>query len=329
MTRNRISLFFATLFFLSSILPVSAREIRVLIIDERFTDIPDPEMKIEIIGNIKGELLVSGVSYRGNIEVWKGKNGLYLVNQVPLESYVKSVVLSEVADGWEMEALKTQAVLARTYAIRHMKQGDGKLYHLTSSTLHQLYRGDQFDGRVAYAVMQTEGEILSYNGEAIEAFYHSTCGGRSELPEEVFGRAYPYLKSVTSNCFLSPYWVWQKRMTTKEIEKSLGISGINGLNISDFTKTGRVKELALLTEGGIERIASKDFRRLLGWKTLPSTWFTLEQRDSSYVFNGRGYGHGVGLCQWGSQWMAKEGKSYREILAYYYPGTVITLYEGR
>jgi len=310
---------------LVSLSTVHARDIRVLILDKRFSAIPDSEKAIKKIGNFKGELLVSGVRYLGNIEIWKGEKGLYLINELPLEDYVRSVVLSEVADDWEMEALKAQAVIVRTYAIKYMQKGADRLYHLTSSTLHQIYRGDNSDSRVSYAVMQTRGEILTYNGEPIEAFYHSTCGGRTELPEEVFGKAYPYLKSVSSDCSLSPYWVWQRRLTVRKIEKRLGLSGLKEIRIRSYTKTGRVKELAFITSGGTKVILSKDLRRLLGWKTLPSTWFTLRKNGDTFIFDGKGYGHGVGLCQWGAQQMAKEGKTYKEILSFYYPGTVIKL----
>ncbi len=166
---------------LSSLSMVHAGDIRVLILNKRFSTIPGTETTIKKIGNFKGELLVSGVRYLGNIEIWKGEKGLYLINELPIEDYVRGVVLSEVADGWEMEALKTQAVIARTYAVKHIQKGTNRLYNLTSSTLNQLYRGDNSDSRVSSAVMQTRGEILTYNGEPIEAFYHSTCGSIPEI----------------------------------------------------------------------------------------------------------------------------------------------------
>ncbi|RMG04277.1 MAG: SpoIID/LytB domain-containing protein [Nitrospirae bacterium] len=305
------------------------KEIRVLILDERFPELPDGETEIRRIGNIQGELLVSGTKYRGHIEVWKGKRGLYLINELPLEDYVRSVVISEVAEDWEMEALKAQAVIARTYALKHLGKNNGSLYDLTSSTLHQLYRGDNFDTRVAYAVMKTEGEVLTYNGELIEAFYHSTCGGKTELPEEVFGKSYPYLKSVSSDCSNSPYWFWQRRIKKSEIERATGVTGLKEIEISEYTKTGRVRKVKLIHGGGTTDVLAKDLRRLLGWRKLPSTWFKIKRDKNSFIFDGHGYGHGVGLCQWGAQKMAEEGKNYREILSFYYPGTTIMLYENR
>lgn len=305
------------------------KEIRVLILDERFPELPDGETEIRRIGNIQGELLVSGTRYRGHIEVWKGKRGLYLINELPLEDYVRSVVISEVAEDWEMEALKAQAVIARTYALKHLRKNHGNLYDLTSSTLHQLYKGDNFDTRVAYAVMKTEGEVLTYDGELIEAFYHSTCGGKTELPEEVFGKSYPYLKSVSSDCSNSPYWFWQRRIKKSEIERATGVTGLEDIKISEYTKTGRAKKVQLINGNGTTEMLVKDLRRLIGWKKLPSTWFKIKRDKNSFIFDGHGYGHGVGLCQWGAQKMAKQGKNYREILSFYYPGALIMLYENR
>ncbi len=326
--KNLKKAFLALLILLGSLQAARAGDIRVLILDKRFPAVPDTERVLKKVGNFKGELLVSGVRYLGNIEIWKGEKGLYIINQVPLEDYVRSVVLSEVAEGWEMEALKAQAVIVRTYAVKHMLRETGNLYHLTSSTLHQIYRGDNSDSAVAYAVAQTRGEILTYNGEPIEAFYHSTCGGRTELPEEVFGRAYPYLRSVPSDCSLSPAWIWQRRFKARKLENRLGLSGLKEIRISAYTSTGRTKEVTFVTEKGERKILSKDLRRLLGWKALPSTWFTVRQDGDNFVFDGKGYGHGVGLCQWSAQEMAKEGKSYQEILSFFYPGTVLRLYDG-
>ena len=119
------------------------------------------------------------------------------------------------------------------------------------------------------------------------------------------------------------------QFTIKEIEKSLGLSGLKEIRIRSYTKTGRVKEISLLTSKGTRVIPSNDFRRALGWKSLPSTWFTLARKGNTFIFDGRGYGHGVGLCQWCAQQMAKDGKSYREILSFYYPKTIIELYEDR
>ncbi|RMG73612.1 MAG: SpoIID/LytB domain-containing protein [Nitrospirae bacterium] len=320
-------------FFLISLLtilfvPVFAfgQNIRVLILDKRFPLLPDNDTALKQIGNIKGELLLRGINYRGRIEVWKGKKGLYVINELPLEEYVKSVVYSETTDDWQYEALKVQAVIVRTYAVRQIMKNRDSLYHLSSSTLHQIYRGNHRDELIEKAVDDTRGLILTYKGEPIEALYHSTCGGMTEYAEEVFSKSLPYLKPVKNDCSISPYWRWRKRIDKREIERALKLENILDLEIAGFTKSGRVKTVRVITENNPIVISAKDLRRSLGWKRLPSTWFDLTRKGETFVFDGRGYGHGVGLCQWGALEMAQKGKNFRYILSYYYPGTRLERY---
>jgi stage II sporulation protein D len=309
--------------------PLFADNIRVLIINEVYQKIPSKIEKIEKIGSVRGDLLVMGSHYTGDIDVWKGDNGLYLINELPIEDYVKDVVVAEVGSNWEMEALKAQAVISRTYAVYQKKMNGDSIYHIASSVLHQVYKGNNPDVRVAYAVAETSGEILTFNDKPIEAFYHSTCGGRTENPEDVFGKSYPYLKSVESNCEISPYWTWARRIRLTDIEKALNLSGIKEISIKSYTSTNRVKQLDITNESGITTINATDFRKALGWSILPSTNFKMALDGDSILFEGKGYGHGVGLCQWSALQMAREGKNYKEILSFFYPGTMIQLYEGR
>lgn len=307
-----------------------ADTIRVLILDEDSPRIPAKNEPLEKVSEkIKGDFLVSGVHYTGEIEVWKGKNGLYVVNEIPFEEYVKSVVTAEVGTNWEMEALKAQAVISRTYAIYQKNMNGNLRYHITSSVLHQVYKGDSSDARVVNAVEKTSGEILTFNGKPIEALYHSTSGGKTELPEEVFGKSYPYIKSVEASGEASPYWIWERKIPLSEIEKSLNISGFKDITIRSYTSTGRVKEVTVTSESGEHTIKSNDLRKQLGWQRLPSTNFTMTKLNDSIIFEGKGYGHGIGLCQWSALEMAKKGKNYREILSFFYHGTEIQLYEGR
>ena len=306
-----------------------ADTIKVLIINEVYPHAPAKDEKIEKMGSLKGDLLVLGSHYSGNIEVWKGEGGLYLVNELPLEDYVKEVVMAEVGSNWEIEAMKVQAILSRTYGIYQKKANGNSLFHITSSVLHQAYKGNGSDARVAYAVEETAGEILTYNGKPIEPFYHSTCGGKTEDSREVFGKSYPYLRPVESNCESSPYWVWERRIPLTEIEKVINISGIKELLIKSYTSTERVKELSIESDSGTTTIKATDLRKFLGWSRLPSTNFNLKRDGESIIFEGKGYGHGVGLCQWSALQMARQGKNYKEILSFFYPGTMIQLYGSR
>jgi stage II sporulation protein D len=313
-----------------TITTVEASTIKVLIIDDIFQKIPEKDDRIQRMGKLRGDLLVSGNRYSGEIEIWKGKSGLYLINELQLERYVKSVVSSEIGLNWDIEALKVQAVISRTYALYKISLNNNVNYDITSTVLHQVYKGTTFDQKISSAVKKTLGEVLTYNGKLIESLYHSTCGGRTENPEEVFSTSYPYLKSVESDyCKISPYWIWERKIPIEEIENKLNISGINELAISSYTTTNRVKTLEITHRTGKLLIKASELRKTLGWKRLPSTKFTVTRDKSYIIFEGKGYGHGVGLCQWSALGMARSGMNYKEILAYYYPGTTIQIYENR
>ena len=310
-----------------------AGTIKVLILDDIFQKIPDKAETLEKMGKLKGDLLVNGTHYLGKIDVLKGKNSLYLINELSFEEYIKNVVAAEVGTNWDMEALKVQAVISRTYAMYQKNQKNQSNtntdYDITSSVLNQVYKGSSVDTRISYAVMDTEGEVLTYNGNLIEAFYHSTSGGKTEDPAEVFGKSYPYLKPVESNCELSPYWIWERRIPVEEIEKALNIKGIRNIQIKSYTKTQRVRTVDVLYSQGVLNVESKDLRKMLGWSRLPSTNFTISRDSGNYVFDGKGYGHGVGLCQWSALEMSREGMTYKQILDYFYPGTKLEKYENR
>ncbi|MGC2062742.1 MAG: SpoIID/LytB domain-containing protein [Thermodesulfovibrionales bacterium] len=316
---------------LCAVTPVMAggATIKVLILDDVFQSIPKRDETLDRIGKLQGDLLVNGSHYVGDIEVWKGKAGMYLINELPIEDYIKSVVSAEIGTNWDMEALKAQAVISRTYALYQKGMNNNPNFDLTSSVLHQVYKGSNVDARIAYAVMNTGGEVLTYNGGLIEALYHSTCGGRTEDVEEVFGKNYPYLKPVASSCDLSPYSVWERKIPAEEIEKGLNLSGIKEISIRSYTSTKRVKTVQISHRDGSLTVKATDLRKLLGWNRLPSTNFEIRKENSTYIFEGKGYGHGVGLCQWSALQMARDGKSYREILDFFYPGTILRIYEDR
>lgn len=326
----RISFFllFSLFFFFLYSVAFAETTIRVLLNNGKEIKIPVRDEKIEKIGNSKGEVLLSGLNYSGNIEVWKGENGLYIINEIPLEDYVKGVVAAEVGNKWELEALKAQAVVARTYAVYQKIHNKKRPYHITASVLDQVYKAGNISEDIERAVMETKGEILTYEGEPIIAFYHSTSGGMTEDPAEVFGRSYPYLKPVETSCENSPYNIWEKRIPLSEIEKASSINGIKEIYINETTVSNRVRNLKIVTEKDEHIVIAKDLRKNLGWDRLPSTMITNIKREGDiFIIEGKGYGHGVGMCQWTALDMAKKGMNYREILSKFYPNTTIELYE--
>lgn len=340
----------AALFIMFAFNPVLSETIKVLIIDEGFKSVPKKSEKLAMLDRVRGKLIVGYTNYMGDIEVWKGKDGLYLINELPLANYVEGVVEAETGRDWEMEALKAQAVIVRTYVLNRKIRTNDRKFHVTSSVLHQVYKGHTTDTKISAAVKATEGKILTYDGTPIAAFYHSTCGGKTEEPSEVFGKSYPYLKSVGTNCRLSPYSMWVRRIPVDEIERATGVSNIKDMKIKSRTSTGRVKELVILSGGRApfssepetasrtenkkvpvtsRTLKAAELRKMLGWKRLPSTNFSIRLKGDTAVFEGKGYGHGVGLCQWCALEMAKEGKTYREILSHFYPGAKLKRYEGK
>ena len=324
----RLTSFLLCLFFICH--NASAGQIiKVLIVNEAYPRVPAKNEHLEKLGSMNGDLLVMGTRYSGNIDIWKGKNGLYIINELPMENYIKDVVAAEVSADWDMEALKAQAVVSRTYAVYQKNMNGGSLYHIASSVLDQVYKGNNPDERINTAVDQTRGEILTYEGKPIQAFYHSTSDGCTENAEDVFGKAYPYLKSVDTSCSISPYSLWQRKIKLSEIEEALDIPGLKTITIKSHTSSKRVKELSLTGRAGISTVLATDFRKALGWSRIPSTNFSLTIEGDSVYFEGKGYGHGVGLCQWCALGMARERKTYREILSYFYPGTTIQIYENR
>jgi stage II sporulation protein D len=306
---------------------LTSGSIKVLILQESFKDQPGEGEKLTLLERANGDLIIGETTYSGKLEVWMGEKGIYLINELPLEDYVEGVVKAETAEDWHFEALKAQAVVVRTYIIDKLLRRGNEKFDVTSSVLDQLYRGRNADSIVAKAVRETKGQVLTYDGSPITAYYHSTCGGRTETPEEAFGRGYPYLKSLSTSCTLSPLSVWARRIPLKELERVTGIRQIEGVRVASRTPTGRAGEIEVRSNPSTTTVQAKELRKSLGWLRLPSTHFTLRLDGDTVVFDGKGYGHGVGLCQWSALEMALEGKGYREILAFFYPGTSLEHYE--
>ncbi|HTZ18822.1 MAG TPA: SpoIID/LytB domain-containing protein [Dissulfurispiraceae bacterium] len=310
---------------------LSEPSIRVLLMDGKNLKVPAKEERLTKLGSNTGDVLLSGTKYSGDIEVWKGDNGLYVINDIPLEEYIKGVVAAEVGRSWDIEAMKAQAVVARTYAVyQKLNSPAGLPYHLTSTVLDQVYKGSNVSPNIEKAVDQTKGEILVYGGKPIAAFYHSTSGGMTEDAAEVFGKEFPYLKPVKTNCELSPYNMWEKIIPAAEIEKAFEIQGVKDIVIGSHTASGRAREMQIVHENGDLKVMATELRKRLGWDRLPSTFITsISMSSGSVIFEGKGYGHGVGMCQWSALQMAREGKTYRQILSYFYHGAAIKVYEDR
>ncbi len=288
------------------------------------------------ISNPKDKIVyVNDNPYRGRIELLKRHDKLIVINIINIEDYLKGVLYNEVSHYWPMEVLKAQAVVARTYALYLKRHNTVGLYDLDSTQLYQVYRGVNAERyRLTVAVNETKGEVLVYNKKLFPAFYHSCCGGRTEYVGELWKINIPVLRSVKCRfCEICPYFNWTYTIAVSDFLKkirSFGVYGsvVNDIRVSSYTKSGRVKQIEVDTDQGSYKILAKDLRLKIGSSLLRSTKFSIRFLGNKIVFKGKGWGHGVGMCQWGAYNMAKMGYNYRYILEFYYPGSSIINYNA-
>lgn len=248
--------------------------------------------------------------------------------ELDFEEYLKGVVYAEMPASFSNEALKAQAVAARTYTRFKLEENN----HICDDPAHcQAWIENDYSSefeKVAHAVDDTKGEIVTYLGEAIQAFFHSSSGGKTESSKNVWGKEIPYLVAVDSpneDKIMSTFYS-EKEFSYKEVKDR--INGVLGSgSVTTEKLKSKIKVLAR-TEGNRVKELKVDKVVLSGSEVrnifdLRSANFEVELKENSVVFKVKGYGHGVGMSQWGAEVMAKEGKSYREILSYYYPDTEI------
>lgn len=281
--------------------------------------------------------------YTGRLEVAPeaaGAETLELVNDVPVEDYVASVVASEYGLG-DLEGTKAMAVVARTYAVRAAAKFENASYDHVDHTASQMYGGVSTVTPLARrAVAATQGEILTYGGAPIEAVYSSSSGGHTANNEDVWdaSEVQPYLRGKPDpyDEEASPHARWTARVDRSRLLRRLsdrfGFT-VRGFVLGDRSADGRVMSVELIGPGGRrEEMQSNAFRLFVNQQAsgngLRSTLFDAERSGSAYVFEGRGFGHGVGLSQYGAHAMARRGSDYREILAFYYDGTQIERLDG-
>jgi stage II sporulation protein D len=273
-------------------------------------------------------LYVNGKAYRGVAEATPGEKGVFIVNELPLEEYLVGLINCEISSAWPIEAVKAQAVIARTYALNRKQTRRTSLYHLESSVIDQVYDGCEIeDSRARRGVSDTAGEVLCYHGSVIEAFYHSNCGGRTEASENVWGKRLPYLGGVECTyCLTSPSSVWDLKIALPELEERLKtaghkVSGVTEIRPGPRNSRGRLKNVVVVSSRGELSLTGDQFRKAVGYNAIKSTNFSVKVENGEADFFGLGNGHGVGLCQWGAKQRALDGFGYAEILSYYYPGT--------
>ncbi len=267
---------------------------------------------------------VNGKLYRGQLLLSPNRNSrdkLNVINLVDLEDYLLSVLPSEMPSLWHPEALKAQAIAARSYAMANLGKHATDGYDVKATTEDQVYAGvGQETDTGNLAVAQTQGIVLKQFGKVITAYFHSGGGGHTESPESVWGGSRAYLQSVPDFDDASPMFSWSQNASIGSLEETLRKNSIDVgdlLNIEILLRSDamRVQKLMIVGSKAARIVSGEQFRHFL---TLPSTKFNIGFDADRYVFVGRGYGHGLGLSQWGAKTLAENGYNAPQILKYYY-----------
>ncbi|HMV45331.1 MAG TPA: SpoIID/LytB domain-containing protein [Leptospiraceae bacterium] len=269
------------------------------------------------------------IPYRGELEIIPEVNSgkFIFVNKVPMEDYLMGVVPAEMPSSWPLEALKAQAVAARTYAVDSILAAPNSTYHVESTTQSQVYGGIKRETvRSNQAVRETVGEILIFQNKPARTFYHSNSGGKTESPEFVWGyTGLNYLVAIDSpHCKLADNFQWKITLTRNQMQeklKSLELEEIKNIRISEYTPSGRAKTLEVEGKEKVVTMNAVDFRRAIGQTVMRSLLFDIDLEEDTFKIKGQGFGHGVGMSQWGSKGMAENNYDYKEILSFYYKGT--------
>ncbi len=279
-----------------------------------------------------GFLRVGAKQFRDALYIYSANQECVVVNHVDLEKYVVGLLNSEMSANWSMQALKAQAVAARTYAVYQMREAGNAVtprpFDVQSTVKDQVYEGAHKERfATTRAVLETQGQILTFAHTPIKAFYHSTCGGQTENPAKVWGMSVPYMKPVPcAYCKTSPRYKWDHSITYRELTTRLFNAklmerreGVKQVSIAKFNNLGRAQTIIVKTNKREILMPAQRFREILGFSNVLSTRFRLDTALGVLLVEGRGSGHGVGLCQYGAKGMSDQGYSFDQILKHYYP----------
>ncbi len=274
------------------------------------------------------DLKVGELTYRGYISFRNLNNNLNVVNHVELEDYLKGVVPKELSPSYPKDALKAQAICSRSFAIKNINKYKKNGYNLDDTTNSQVYRGRSVeDKRSNLAIEETRGIVAKYNDQIANTIFGASSGGKTANAAEVWGgTAVNYLSS-----FEDPYskeYKWDYKLNNDEINKKLLSNNIKvgnfiRFNIIEKDISGRNKTIEVVGTAKTEKITGSKFRNVFGNTKLKSTLFDIGNDNNGVIFVGSGYGHGVGMSQYGAVEMAKQGKNYTEIMSFYFPGVTL------
>lgn len=284
----------------------------------------------------KGLCVYNGVTYHGSILFVLDKGSMLVINCLDLENYVSCVLYAETWPGWPIEMNKTQAVVCRTYVLSMVAEARRlhKLYHIKNTNIHQMYEGAHSVKVLQDAVEQTKGLFLSYKNKPITAMFDGCCGG--VIPADIHGYDFvtaPYLarKKACTYCKTSKVYRWDIAYSTHELVRRLSaefpsLSTIVDIAVTKRDAAGLVKAIVIKDKKRSYTLTGKKIYALV--RGVKSFCFTITKRGNTVYIKGRGYGHHMGLCQWGAREMVRAGFTFRQILSFYYPGIMLMRLQG-
>lgn len=285
-----------------------------------------------------GLVFIGDKWYRGRALLAADANGVTAVNYVDLEQYLYSVVGGEMPTNWHTEALKAQAVAARTYVLYQRQTSSNRVFDVGDTTRWQVYRGVEEEAASTIAAVDaTEGQVLTYNGQLIEAVFHSSSGGCTENVEEVWSSPRPYLRSVQDYDQGAPVYQWTAAFTADQLRQRItGVGNVLRFVPERVTRScGRIISMRVEGDAGSRVLSGAELRDALG---LRSTFFNVQPVMGSvastrsvasiptqFQVSGQGFGHGLGMSQWGAFALAQNGNNYHQIVQHYYSNAVLSV----
>lgn len=276
-----------------------------------------------------GFALINDKEFHGSISIVSDESRTYIINHVDLEEYVYCVLKTESWPGWPIEVNKAFAIASRSYAMAMMRQSNGKLpYHIKNTNEHQTYQGMHASMTIRTAVEQTRGMFLMHNNQPALTMFDSCCGGiiPAHLDDVDFNKA-PYLARTTpcKHCKKVRLYSWKKEFKLADFAEyiahlvdNLDSKKIRDVKIGRKDKAGMVHELQIVHDKESKTIPGKQLYAAL--KEIKSFCYSVQRKKDTLIFSGKGYGHHLGMCQWGAREMVRDGWPYTRILDFYYPG---------
>lgn len=276
---------------------------------------------------------INGVFYRGRLAVKATPDGLLnVVEHLDIEDYLEGVLPVEMSPGSPLEALKAQAVASRSYAMK--KRTPSRDYDVTADVNSQVYNGrNNVNGRIRTAIKKTRGQVLTYKGKIVTAYFHACCGGHTASSTAAWGeKIYKPLYGVKDPfCSSSRHRNWKLYIPERDLVSFIQKQGstalkLNRVRVAKKDKSGRALRLGFDTDSKTHYVEGRVMRSAFGNSDFRSTYITsISPTSGGWLFKGRGWGHGVGMCQAGAAALANKGRDYKRILRHYYPGASLTV----